>query len=260
MPDADRQVGPAWRDRAADLGGRVAIVTGSSRGIGRAIAAAMLDAGARVVLNGRDAATLAVVENDLRSRGEVTAVAADASAGRRTSSACWRRPRAAFGRVDVLVNNAALASPAGRLLEVSPARWDEIIRSNLTSVFLCTRAVAAALVSDGAPGVVINIQLVRRAPRPPRAGGLRRVKGGVEAFTGPPRSELAPFGIRVNAVAPGAIRTDTSGSDPETLARRAAPIPLGRVGEPERSPPRSCSSPRTPRPTSPARRSSSTAG
>ena len=232
MADADRQARPDRFDRAADLGGRVAIVTGSSRGIGRAIAAAMLDAGARVVLNGRDAGTLAAVEDDLRSRGEVIAVAADVGQPEDVER-LLAAAQAAFGRVDVLVNNAALANPAGHLLDVSPARWDEIIRSNLTSVFLCTRAVGAALVADGAPGVIVNISsfAAQRAHR--ELAAYDAAKGGVEAFTRAAALELAPFRIRVNAVAPGAIRTDTSGSDPETLARRAAPIPLGRVGEPE---------------------------
>ena len=93
--------------------------------------------------------------------------------------------------------------------------------------------MAAALVADGAPGAVVNISsfAAHRAHR--ELAAYDASKGGVEAFTRAAALDLAPFGIRVNAVAPGAIRTDTSGSDPETLARRAAPIPLGRVGEPE---------------------------
>ena len=224
--------GPRVADRPGALAGRVALVTGSSRGIGRAIAAAMLEAGARVVLNGRDATTLAVVVADQRARGEVVAVAADVGSPEDVDRLVGAA-RDTFGPVDILVNNAALANPVGHLLDVSPQRWDEVIRSNLTSVFLCTRAVAAALVADGSPGAIVNISSfgAHRAHR--NLAAYDAAKGGVEAFTRAAALDLAPFGIRVNAVAPGAIRTETSGADPQTVRRREAPIPVGRVGEPE---------------------------
>ena len=217
---------------AGALDGRIALVTGSSRGIGRAIAAALLDAGARVVINGRDAGALATVERELRSRGEVLAVAADVGQPGDVERLVGAA-RDAFGTIDVLVNNAALANPAVRLLEQTPEQWDQVIRSNLTSVFLCTRAVAAGLVAEGMPGAIVNISSfgAHRAHR--WLAAYDATKGGIEAFTRAAALELAPYDIRVNAVAPGAIRTATSGADPETLRRREAPIPVGRVGEPE---------------------------
>jgi len=214
------------------MAGRTAIVSGSSRGIGLAIATAMLEEGARVVLNGRDAATLAAAELALRARGEVVAVAADV--GRPEDVArLVGAARQAFGRVDILVNNAALANPVGHLLDISPARWDEVIRCNLTSVFLCTRAVAEALVAEGSPGAIVNVSSfgAHRAHR--NLAAYDAAKGGVEAFTRAAALDLAPYDIRVNAVAPGAIRTESTGGDPDTLRRRAAPIPMGRVGQPE---------------------------
>jgi NAD(P)-dependent dehydrogenase (short-subunit alcohol dehydrogenase family) len=214
------------------LAGHTAIVTGSSRGIGFAIAAAMLDAGARVVLNGRDPEALSAAATQLTPLGESIAVAADVGFPDQVER-LLATAQDAFGRVDILVNNAALANPSGHLLDVTPERWDDIVRSNLTSVFLCTRAVADALVEAGAPGAIVNISsfAAHRAHRDLAA--YDATKGGVEAFTRSSALDLSPYGIRVNAVAPGAIRTGTSGDDPESLERRAAPIPLGRVGEPE---------------------------
>jgi 3-oxoacyl-[acyl-carrier protein] reductase len=222
----------ARSDQRGALDGYVALVTGSSRGIGLAIAAAMLDAGARVVINGRDADALEDAERDLKSRGEILAVAADVGRPEEVERLVAAAGKA-FGPINVLVNNAALANPTGHLLDYTPERWDEVIRSNLTSVFLCTRAVAAGLVAAGLPGAIVNISSfgAHRAHR--YLAAYDATKGGVEAFTRAAALELAPFDIRVNAVAPGAIRTETSGADPETLRRRAAPIPVGRVGEPE---------------------------
>jgi 3-oxoacyl-[acyl-carrier protein] reductase len=214
------------------LAGRIVIVTGSSRGIGRAIAAAMLDAGARVVINGRDPLTLADTHAELLERGEVMAIAADVGhpgeAERLVGAA-----QTAFGRVDILVNNAALASPVAHLLDETPEGWDEVIRSNLTSVFLCTRLVARGLVDAGLPGAIVNISsfAAHRAHR--EMGAYDASKGGIEAFTRSAALDLAPYRIRVNAVAPGAIATGSSGEDPEARERRGMPIPARRVGEPE---------------------------
>ena len=138
----------------------------------------------------------------------------------------------AFGLVDILVNNAALASPVAHLLDETPERWDEVIRSNLTSVFLCTRLVAAALVTAREPGAIVNISsfAAHRAHR--EMAAYDATKGGIEAFTRTAALDLAPYRIRVNAVAPGAIATGSTGADPEAMRRRGAPIPLGRVGQP----------------------------
>ena len=216
---------------AASLAGRVAIVTGSSRGIGRAIAAAMLDAGARVVINGRDPATLDATLADLRARGEVVAVAADVGQ-RDVAQRLFDAATSAFGLANILVNNAALANPVAHLLDETPERWDEVIRSNLTSVFLCTRLVAAALVTAREPGAIVNISsfAAHRAHR--EMAAYDATKGGIEAFTRTAALDLAPYRIRVNAVAPGAIATGSTGADPEAMRRRGAPIPLGRVGQP----------------------------
>jgi 3-oxoacyl-[acyl-carrier protein] reductase len=107
------------------------------------------------------------------------------------------------------------------------------MRSNLTSVFLCTRLVARALVDSGSPGAIVNISSfgAHRAHR--ELVAYDTTKGGIEAFTRAAAIDLAPYRIRVNAVAPGAIATGTAGDDPEARERRGKPIPVGRVGEPE---------------------------
>jgi NAD(P)-dependent dehydrogenase (short-subunit alcohol dehydrogenase family) len=223
------RLAPAAEPRA--LAGRVAIVTGSSRGIGRAIAAAMLDAGARVVVNGRDPDHLAEAHADLRTHGEVIAVAADVGRPEEVDRLV-EATRAAFGLADILVNNAALANPVGHLLDETPAGWDDVIRANLTSAFLCTRLVAAALVEAGLPGAIVNISSFAAHRSHREMVAYDSAKGGIEAFTRAAALDLAPYGIRVNTVAPGAIATGTSGDDPDARRRRGAPIPAGRVGEP----------------------------
>ena len=146
------------------------------------------------------------------------------------------------------------------LLDETPEGWDEVIRSNLTSVFLCTRLVARGLVDAGLPGAIVNISsfAAHRAHR--EMGAYDASKGGIEAFTRSAALDLAPYRIRVNAVAPGAIATGSSGEDPEARERRGVPIPAQRVGEPEEVAAASCSWHRTRPRTSRVRRSSSMAG
>src|SRR5438132_1048363 len=161
------------------LDGKVAVVTGSSRGIGKATALRMAKEGARVVVHGkRDQGRLGpIVDEITQGRGEAIAVAADVGDEREVDR-LFDETLKAFGTVDVLVNNAAWSDPKGHLLEMGPSLWDEVIRSNLRSVYLTTHRFANILVDRGKAGSVVNLtsfggarpRSTRRCRRPSRRG------------------------------------------------------------------------------------------
>lgn len=144
------------------------------------------------------------------------------------------RTVAEFGPVDILVNNAGSLVERLRLLELTEERWDEVINLNLKSAFLCAQAVAAAMI-ERRTGAIINVTSIAG-----RNGGAlgsihySTAKGGVIALTKGLAKELAPHGVRVNAVSPGVIATPfhEQFSTPEAMKNYAAAIPLGRVGQP----------------------------
>jgi len=218
------------------LDGRVAVVTGSSRGIGKATARLMAAEGARVVVHGkRDDGRLApIVEGIKRGGGEAIAVAADVGDEREVDR-LFDETLTAFGTVDVLVNNAAWSDPKGHLLEMGPSLWDEVIRSNLRSVYLTTHRFANILVDQKKPGSVVNLTSFGGARAHRNMSAYDTTKGGVEAFTRAAALDLGPFGIRVNAVGPGAIMTEQyADQSPEERTRRGAVVPLlARGGEPD---------------------------
>ena len=139
-----------------------------------------------------------------------------------------------FGPVDILVNNAGSLVERLRLLELTEARWDDVINLNLKSAFLCAQAVAASMM-ERKTGAIINVTSIAG-----RNGGAlgsihySTAKGGMITFTKGLAKELAPHGIRVNAVSPGVIATPfhEQFSTPEAMKNYAAAIPLGRVGQP----------------------------
>jgi len=215
-----------------ELKGRIALVTGSSRGIGLAIADRLAEEGAHVVLNGRDATTLNAAAERIRGDSRVvdefvSDVGMPADADRLLDHVVR-----VHGRIDILVNNAALARPFANFLEMDLGHWDEVLRSNLTSVFLCTRLAAREMVRAKVQGVVVNISSFGAIRAHRNLAAYDAAKGGVEAFTRAVALDLAPFQIRVNAVAPGPIRTEGQAVTPEDLQARAAVVPLGRIGDP----------------------------
>ncbi len=213
--------------------GKVAIVTGSSRGIGRGIAERLAAEGARVVINGQHSETVAPVAEALRGAGaEVLAVAADVG-HREEVDRLFDETLRAFGGVDLLVNNAAWTVPRVHFLEMNEDLWDTMVRTNLKSVFLCSHRAANLMVEQGRQGSIISISSFSAARAHRLQVAYDATKGGVEAFTRAAAIELAPFGIRVNVVGPGAIHTEAQAAlGHEAMVRRAETIPLGRVGYP----------------------------
>ena len=217
-----------------DLNGKTAVVTGGARDIGRSISLALAEAGAAVVVNynaSREAAE-SVVEDILRRGGRALAVGADVTkqAGARGLIA---ESVKAFGKIDVLVNNAGGMIARKKLDEMDEAFWDQVITLNLKSVFLVTQA-ALPHMADG--GAIVNLSSL--AARDGGGGGAvaySTAKGGVLTMTRGLSKELAPRKIRVNCVSPGLIGTafhDTF-TKPEIRQLVVSRTSAGREGTPE---------------------------
>jgi 3-oxoacyl-[acyl-carrier protein] reductase len=217
------------------LDGKVAIVTGSSRGIGKATALRLASEGARVVVHGKtDGGRLQPIVQEIAKRGsKAIAVAADLgdeAAVQRLFDDTVR----AFGTVDVLVNNAAWSDPTVHFLEMDVAHWDAVMRANLRSLFLCTNRAAKLMVEQGKAGSIVNITSFAAARSHRNMAAYDASKGGLESFTRAVALDLAPFGIRVNAVGPGAMMTEQfQAQDAAGRAHRGATVPLGRGGDPD---------------------------
>ncbi len=219
---------------AGDLRGRVVLVTGASRGLGRATALALAEAGADVALTGRVLEDLARVAEEARKHG----VRAEAF------RADLRQPEAidtmveaavaAFGRIDVLVNNAGVAGRERPFLELGAADWDEVLAVDLRAPALCARAVARSMVARR-EGRIINVASIGAVMPLSRLSAYCAAKGGLVQLTRVMALELARHNIRVNAVCPGYFGTPMNEeffSTPagEELIRRS--IPMRRLGDP----------------------------
>jgi NAD(P)-dependent dehydrogenase (short-subunit alcohol dehydrogenase family) len=215
------------------LAGKVAIVTGGSRGIGRGIAERFAKEGAKVAITSRGAEQLEATARAIEGRGG-TALAIPGDAGVKADvEAMFEQVLAAWGTVDVLVNNAGWASPIAHILEMDEDHWDTVIRTNLKSVYLHSHRAANIMVDQGKAGSIVNISSFAAARSHRYMAAYDATKGGMESMSRTMAIDLAPFGIRVNVVQPGAIHTDDHDASPEGLARRGATVPLGRVGYPE---------------------------
>ena len=212
---------------------KVAIVTGSSRNIGRSIVLRLAREGASVVVHGATAARVETVRAEVAAtRAPVLAVVADIG---RASEAehLVAQTLSTFGRLDILVNNAAVVGVNGPFLELTPDAWDRIIQVNLGGMFYCSLYAARAMVRHGG-GCIINISSVGGTRAHRNQGAYDASKGGIEAATRVMAIELAPHRIRVNTVSPGLVRTDRwERMTEEQIARRRRVIPLEREGLPE---------------------------
>jgi len=216
------------------LAGKVALVTGAQQGIGKAIALAYGREGASVVINYLDnQAAAEEIASQIRALGQRAAPLA----GDVAQAADIRRMVEAgesLGGIDILVNNAGIF-PRVEFLDMTEAQWDEVLNVNLKGTFLCTQAVAQKLVERGRAGAVINLASSAAFRSSPRGVHYVASKAGIVGVTRATALELAPYRVRVNAIAPGT--TDTAqpryGMSEEELQAAARQVPLGRMGAPE---------------------------
>lgn len=215
------------------LEGKVAIVTGAGRGIGRAIALSLGCAGAELGLlsySEKNARAVAEVAREKTGR-ECFAGACDIS-NPEAVEASFGRIMDQFGRVDILVNNAGVTRD-GLLVRMSDEQWDQVLNTNLKGAFLCTRAVARQMMKQRG-GCIVNITSVMGLVGNAGQANYAASKAGLIGLTKSVAKELGSRGVRVNAVAPGFIETDMTDAMPEE-ARKAVlgQTPLGCVGTPE---------------------------
>lgn len=215
-----------------DLSGKVAFVTGASRGIGRAIALGLAECGADLFLCSRTLSDLQAVAREVRTRGKKAEVAAVDVGSVESIQAGVGAALRSFGQIDILVNNAGINTPLPALEETED-NFDEHVAVNLKGLFFCAQAVGRTMVSRRA-GKIINVSstlgVVGAAPR----SVYSMTKGGVTLLTKALALEWAPFNVHVNAIGPTLIRTDLTRfvqDDPVAYQRMLAKIPLGRAGE-----------------------------
>jgi 3-oxoacyl-[acyl-carrier protein] reductase len=219
---------------ADTLRDQVAIVTGASQGIGRAIALELARVGADVVVCSRRPAALKPVADQIRALGRqalavecdvADAVQVDDVVGRTTS---------AFGRIDLLVNNAGYRIRAP-LEDLSRREWDAMIATNLTGVFLFSQAVGRVMIGQRA-GTIVNVTSVAGRSGARGMAAYAAAKAGVTVLTQSLGAEWAKYGIRVTAVAPGPVETEgvlEVWKTPAMIAQATGEVPLGRLGRPE---------------------------
>jgi 3-oxoacyl-[acyl-carrier protein] reductase len=215
---------------AKGLAGRVAVVTGGSRGIGLAIARCLADDGASVVVSGRDSARLDAAVQEIEATGAAAlAVVADA-AKREDVERLVDATRERFGRLDVVVNNAGITRDQ-LLVRMKDDDWDRVLETNLRGVFLMTRAAAKVMMRQKA-GRIINISSTAGTMGNPGQVNYSAAKAGVIGLSKAAARELAHWGILVNVVAPGLIETDMTASiSAEAREGFLAQVPLKRIGQ-----------------------------
>ena len=213
-----------------DIAGRVALVAGSSRGIGHALAAGLLDAGCTVIVNGRDASRLDQVREAFASE-RVTAVAFDAADPDAVAAGVAAAEDAA-GPIDILVNNVGLQHRAP-LTEFADADWYRLLDTNLSSAFLVSREVARRMVPRGR-GKIINVCSVQSEAARAGIAPYSATKGALKMLTKGMCADLAGYGIQVNALGPGYFATELTQAlvaDEEFSAWVRRRTPAGRWGE-----------------------------
>ncbi len=216
------------------LDGKIALITGASRGLGWAMAKAMGQAGARVVLNGRDEATLASRVAELGDEGCVASAAPFDVSDRAAAAAGLASVIADQGRLDVLVNNAGI-NRRKLLADLDDDDWDTVINTNLTACFALARDAGTAMAAQGSGRIIMTGSIMGFVARPGVAAYIA-AKGGIASLTRGLAVELGPSGVTCNAIAPGYIATDMTeplAADPEFDAKVKSRTPVGRWGVPE---------------------------
>jgi 3-oxoacyl-[acyl-carrier protein] reductase len=214
------------------LDGRVAIVTGAASGIGRGIAEAFAEEGAVVAVADKNEQGAQQVTDEIAARGgRAIAVGVDVT-DETLVAAMVERVLTELGGVDVLVNNAGINNNS-TLVEMSLATWQQMIDVNLTSLFLCTRAVLPTMIAQRS-GRIINMGSQLALIGGDRMAHYSAAKAGVHGFTKALAHELAPYNINVNAIAPGPIETPLlDGISEDWLEKKRSELPLGRFGRVE---------------------------
>lgn len=221
-------------DRLFRLDGRVALVTGASRGLGRRFAMALASAGAAVALCARDEAKLEGVADEIRQAGGMAAPIAMDVTDRASVAAGVAAAEAAIGPLRVVINNSGIAITK-RLLDVTAEEWDPVIDVNLTGAWSVAQASAKAMVAHGQGGSIVNISSILGQRTNPGVIAYNAAKAGLDHVTREMAAELAKHGIRVNALAPGYVETDMNRGYWETPPGKAlmGRVPMGRLGQEE---------------------------
>jgi len=215
------------------LDGKVAMVTGASRGIGRSVAIALAKAGAKVIINYAGNVVAAQEVKDLidAAGGQSMIVQADVASDEAVG-AMVKDTMDAFGQIDILVNNAGITRD-NLLMRMKEGDWDAVMNTNLKGVFVCTKAVSRVMMKQKS-GKLINMTSVVGIMGNAGQANYAAAKAGVIGFTKSMAKELATRGITVNAVAPGFINTDMTAVLSDQLKDElATKIPVGRLGNPE---------------------------
>jgi len=214
-----------------DLGGKVALVTGGSRGLGRGIALAMAAQGADLAINYRGNAEAAeAVADEARGLGrQASVIQGDTSAGREACEAIVKGALDAFGRIDILVNNAGITRD-NLLMRMDAEEWSSVLDTNLSGPFWMTRAVARPMVKARS-GRIINMSSAAGRMGNPGQANYAAAKAGLIGLTKTTARELASRGITCNALAPGLIETDLTAGMPAAATEAIRSLtPMGYVG------------------------------
>jgi 2-deoxy-D-gluconate 3-dehydrogenase len=219
---------------AGELTGKTVLVTGAGRGLGRAMAVALAAAGAKLTLVARREADLAETARAVEAAGSEALVLPGDVALPETAARCVERSCEAFGRLDVLVNNAGIGE-GGPTLEYTLEQWERLMKVNLTAPFLFSQAAARQMVAQGG-GKIVNIASMFGLAGEPRLVAYCASKGGLIQMTRAMAAEWARYNIQVNAIAPGYFETDMAASgieDPKSSEAMLRKIPARRFGRPE---------------------------
>ena len=213
---------------------KVAIVTGGSAGIGKAISQDFAKEGAKVVVVGRRAAKAReTTEEIIANGGEAIAVSADVGLAADVER-IFQETLKAFGEVNILVNNAAIIHQAP-VVDTEEEDWDRVIRNNLKSCFLCCKAAGKIMIKQGKGGKIVNLSSIHATLSEPSCGIYTAAKGGIEAFSRTLATELAPHKINVNCIQPGATYSELTTPMYTESVKKALfqRIPLQEIAQPE---------------------------